>query len=72
MSAAIKNIPFHCFNDHSNCGDWCGYNEDPEKYKHSTIENGFADIKLFDACSTLFRAKQTDLQPEHQAMEMKV
>ncbi|KAJ8684809.1 hypothetical protein QAD02_020602 [Eretmocerus hayati] len=47
MALAIKNIPYHCFNDHSSCGSWCGYKSDPENYRHKVIGEGFYDGNLF-------------------------
>ena len=62
MSAAIKNVPYHCFNIHTDCGAWCGYKKNPETYKHSTIGEGFQDERLFSALKCLFNvlASKTD------------
>ncbi|XP_026667340.1 uncharacterized protein LOC113464012 [Ceratina calcarata] len=62
MSAAIKNIPHHCFNIHANCGTWCGYHENSESYQHSTIGSGFKDPHLFESLKCLFEvlASKTD------------
>ena len=62
IAAAIKNIPYHSYNDHSNCGSWCGYQHNPETYQHSVIGSGFKDKKLFDALKCLFNclASKTD------------
>ncbi|KAK0177086.1 hypothetical protein PV328_001165 [Microctonus aethiopoides] len=30
MARAIENIPQHCFNNHTNCGEWCRYLKDPD------------------------------------------
>ena len=54
MAAAIRNITNHAFNDHSNCGSWCGYVQNSESYKHSIIGDGFQNPKLFDALKCLF------------------
>lgn len=54
MAKEIKNIPFHCFNKHENCGTWCGYHEDPTSYKHSVIGDGFVSEQLFDALRCIF------------------
>jgi len=55
MEKAIKNIPFHCFNIHENCGSWCGYLKDSENYKHLIIGSGFTDQRLFQALQSLFQ-----------------
>ena len=62
MAAAIKNIPCHCDNDHSNSGSWSGYQHNPETYQHSVIDSGFKDEKSFDALKCLFNclARKTD------------
>ena len=62
MADAIKNIPYHCFNNHSNCGTWCGYLNDPDNYKHSVIGDGFKNDSLFEALKSLFDnlSKNTD------------
>ncbi|XP_039303466.1 uncharacterized protein LOC120357356 [Solenopsis invicta] len=54
MAKAIKNIPYHCFNQHANCGTWCGYHKNPETYKHSSIGEGFHNENLFEALKCLF------------------
>ncbi|XP_043285733.1 uncharacterized protein [Venturia canescens] len=62
MAIAIKNIPYHCFNDHKNCGTWCRYSDDPESYAHSAIGHGFQSEQLFDALRCIFDvlASKTD------------
>lgn len=54
MEAAIRNIPYHCFNKHENCGDWCGFHKDPDNYQHKVIGNGFEDLDCFEALKKLF------------------
>jgi len=54
IAKAIENIPFHCFNEHSNCGSWCGYNIDPENYFHTNIGDGFQSDVLFEALKDIF------------------
>ena len=54
MAQAIKNIPYHCYNIHDNCGEWCGYKRDPNTYSHSTIGDGFADENLLEFLKCLF------------------
>ena len=47
LARAIEAIPYHAFNNHEKCGNWCGYIRDKENYDHSTIPGGFHDPKLF-------------------------
>ncbi|XP_071632814.1 uncharacterized protein [Temnothorax longispinosus] len=54
LAAAIRNIPFHAFNMHDNCGDWCNYSKDPENYTHSTVLGGFQNERLFEELKELF------------------
>lgn len=54
MRNAIKNIPFHCFNIHTNCGQWCGYLKDPVNYKHATIKESFSYEVLLQALQNFF------------------
>ncbi|XP_058801603.1 uncharacterized protein LOC131670209 [Phymastichus coffea] len=54
LADAIRNIPYHSFNMHRQCGDWCCYSEDPEAYKHSAIGEGFQDPYLFDYLLDIF------------------
>lgn len=56
MVTAIRNIPYHCFNQHTNCATWCGYHRNPVTYKYSTIGEGFKDESLFEALKCLFDA----------------
>ena len=45
LAAAIKNIPFHAYNNHSNCGDWCNYVKHPENYTHISVLSGFRSVR---------------------------
>jgi DNA polymerase III epsilon subunit-like protein len=54
MAAAIKSIPHHAFNDHQFCGQWCGYQKDPENYEHRIIIGGFQDENLKCALINIF------------------
>ncbi|XP_046587817.1 uncharacterized protein LOC124292970 [Neodiprion lecontei] len=54
MGKGIRNIPSHCFNNHDNCGTWCGYHANPESYRHSAIGDGFVSEQLFDALRCIF------------------
>lgn len=58
MAEAIKNIPYHSFNIHTNCGTWCKYHLDPANYKHSTIDD-FQDQNLFEELKCLFNILAT-------------
>ena len=54
MAIGIRNIPYHCFNLHAYCGEWCKYSKDPESYKHSVIGEGFKVPHLFDLLMNIF------------------
>ncbi|KAJ8674335.1 hypothetical protein QAD02_005597 [Eretmocerus hayati] len=54
MEKAIKNIPYHGFNIHDDCGSWCKYELDPENYKHANIGDGFHSELLFEALKEIF------------------
>lgn len=40
MTAAIQNIPYHCFNTHDDCGTWYSFLNNPD-HIHNVISNGF-------------------------------
>ena len=44
MAAAIKNVPYHAFNIHDNCGQWCGYVQNKENYEHRTVNGGLTTV----------------------------
>lgn len=54
MAATIKSIPFHAFNQHEQCGEWCGYIKDKENYDHKMMPGGFEDQDLFKALQEIF------------------
>jgi len=54
LSAAIKNIPYHAFNYHENCGNWCGFLNNSENYHHKVISEGFKNEILFNELEVLF------------------
>ena len=54
LAAAIKNIPFDAFNNHSNCGDWCNCVNHQENYTHTSVLGGFRSVRLFDELKKLF------------------
>lgn len=54
ISATIINIPYHAFNYHDNCGDWCGFVRDPETYDHKTIPGGFKNKVFFEVLKDQF------------------
>ncbi|XP_071641015.1 uncharacterized protein [Temnothorax longispinosus] len=54
MAEAIRSIPYHAFNQHEKCGQWCGYVKDKENYNHRMIPGGFTDLKLFEALKEVF------------------
>lgn len=54
MAAAIRSIPHHAFNDHTQCGIWCGYIKDKENYDHRTVPGGFNNQNLFKDLKEVF------------------
>ena len=54
MAAAIKNIPYHAFNIHDNCGQWCGFVQSKENYEHATVVGGLKNQILFEELKTIF------------------
>lgn len=54
MAKATKNIPYHAFNHHNDCGNWCSYKSNPENYQHTNIGDGFKDSNLFEALKHIF------------------
>ena len=40
VRSALNNIVPHAFGDHSACGKWCKYNENPHAYTHKYLPNG--------------------------------
>jgi len=71
LKAALLNIPEHIFNNHSECGDWCGYTKDPEGYKHRRLpetwkgpeENQVTLKRLILQICEKFAAKASSLAP---------
>jgi DNA polymerase III epsilon subunit-like protein len=71
LELALLNIPSHVFNEHENCGDWCGYQKDPEHYKHKRIPDvwrGSNDDRealksLIQSVCDRFAAKSSSLAP---------
>lgn len=53
LSASLKNIPYHSFNMHANCGNWYGYIKDPQNYRHKVIGDGFTDPNLWEELECL-------------------
>ena len=54
MANAIRCIPYHAFNKHEKCGNWCGYVQDKENYDHKIVPGGFTDEKLFEKLKSIF------------------
>ncbi|KAK0169689.1 hypothetical protein PV327_011438 [Microctonus hyperodae] len=54
MTKGLNNIPYHCYNIHDNCGEWCRYKNNPDTYKHSVIGDGLVDQDLFEYLKCLF------------------
>ena len=40
VRSGLLNIVPHAFDDHSNCGSWCGYKKDPRNYIHTILPGG--------------------------------
>lgn len=53
MAKAVRSMPHHAFNDHSLCGDWCGFHKNND-YDHSIVPGGLHDLNLFSALKTIF------------------
>ncbi|XP_034945862.1 uncharacterized protein [Chelonus insularis] len=54
MANAVRNISYHVFNYHDNCGLWCGYVQDKENYDYKIIPGGFDDLQLFAALQDIY------------------
>ncbi|XP_024891144.1 uncharacterized protein LOC112466982 [Temnothorax curvispinosus] len=54
MTAAIRSIPHHAFNDHTQCGIWCGYIKNKENYDHRAVPGGFSNQNLFQDLKEVF------------------
>ncbi|XP_063991230.1 uncharacterized protein LOC135169826 isoform X2 [Diachasmimorpha longicaudata] len=54
LASALRAIPLHAFNNHSQCSDWCGYKNNPEEYSHPTIGEGIHSPVLFAAIDEIF------------------
>jgi DNA polymerase III epsilon subunit-like protein len=71
LELALLNIPCHVFNEHENCGDWCGFHRDPENYKHRRIpdiwrgsdDDRVALRSLIKSVCDRFAAKSSSLAP---------
>ncbi|XP_053388946.1 uncharacterized protein LOC128551991 [Mercenaria mercenaria] len=40
FKGALKQIVPHVFGDHQSCGTWCGYQKDPQNYRHNGLPYG--------------------------------
>lgn len=56
MAAAIKNIPYHAFNKHDSCGEWCRYLKEGDTYKHRTVPGGFKNPVFSDELKVIFES----------------
>ena len=54
MAQNIRSIPYHVFNNHEKCGQWCGFIKDPENYDHKIVPGGFHDINLLETLKAVF------------------
>jgi hypothetical protein len=55
MADVIRFIPYHSFNDHIECGTWCGYLQDKVIYDHKVVPGGFNDQRLFEELRDIFQ-----------------
>ena len=51
IEICLKNLPYHVFDKHDNCGSFCTYKEDKENYDDS---RHFKNAILFNALKALF------------------
>ncbi|XP_058803404.1 uncharacterized protein LOC131671175 [Phymastichus coffea] len=54
MASAVRCIPYHEFNNHDMCGQWCGFVSDRENYDHKMVPGGLKDQKLFEELKNIF------------------
>ncbi|KAK2578739.1 hypothetical protein KPH14_012590 [Odynerus spinipes] len=55
LAASLRNIPYHAYDQHDNCGKWCGFKKDPKNYQHSNILNkSFKNPRLFEELKSIF------------------
>jgi hypothetical protein len=40
ISKRLRQIVPHAFGDHTQCGEWCGYIQNPQGYRHSHLPKG--------------------------------
>ena len=57
----LQAIIPHLYGDHSKCGQWCRYLEDPENYRHRSLPGG-KDLKDPDTKNALERIMQMQIQ----------
>ena len=52
----LLNVVPHSYGEHENCGEWCGYLRNPERYKHATLPYGrdLTDLKLIKDLKKIF------------------
>lgn len=62
LAKGIRNIPYHAFNIHDNCGDFCKFKGDPENYEHSNIPGGFQSPELFKKLTGMFETLSQNAQ----------
>lgn len=58
LASALRAIPLHAFNNHTNCTDWCRYKDNPGEYEHRTIGEGFQNLILYGAIDEIFINEQ--------------
>lgn len=55
MKKAIAAIVPHCFGEHNQCGDWCGYHQNPDTYTHRGIKGDLQSKKTMEALQKLMK-----------------
>ena len=55
LRSALLNIAEHTFGNHSECGPWCGYVQNPDTYKHSNIDKDLCGDELKTDLKAIFK-----------------
>ena len=52
----MLNVVPHSYGEHENCGEWCGYLRNPERYKNATLPYGrdLTDLKFKKDLNKIF------------------
>ena len=72
----MLNVVPHFFGEYENCGEWCGYLRNPERYKYANLPYGrdLTDLKLKKDLNKIFenfadRSEELALSGSTQANE---